>query len=138
MTAVELRRHTVDAGFPTVFGRELIQELPNFVHRPYIVVTMADLWPGLEHHFDGHLAAVHEVTTIEVAALDEQIAGLPEFAAVVGLGGLGHLAVKFAAAVVNNECSAHAVIPGPRASAEPGIRGHRLCNSAALVVMDHP
>ena len=34
---------------------------------------MADLWPGLEHHFDGHLAAVHEVTTIEVAALDEQL-----------------------------------------------------------------
>jgi glycerol-1-phosphate dehydrogenase [NAD(P)+] len=87
VTAVELRPQTIDAGFPTVFGRELIQELPNFVHRPYVVVTMGDLWPGLEHHFDGHLAAVHEVTTIEVAALDEQVAALPEFGAVVGLGG---------------------------------------------------
>jgi glycerol dehydrogenase-like iron-containing ADH family enzyme len=76
-----------DAGFRTVFGRDLVAELPNFVHRPYIVVTMADLWPGLEHHFDRHLAAVHEVTTIDVADLDEQVARLPELGAVIGLGG---------------------------------------------------
>ena len=31
-----------DAGFPIVFGRELIGELANFAHRPYLVVTMAD------------------------------------------------------------------------------------------------
>ena len=49
------------AGFPTVFGRELIGELPNFVHRPYLVVTMADLWPRFEHLFDSHLAGVHQV-----------------------------------------------------------------------------
>ena len=48
---------------------------------------MADLWPGFEHHFDRHLAAVHEVTTIEVAELDEQLDALPEFGAVIGLGG---------------------------------------------------
>ena len=50
-----------DAGFPTVFGRELIGELPNFVHRPYLVVTMADLWARFEHLFDSHLAGVHFV-----------------------------------------------------------------------------
>jgi glycerol-1-phosphate dehydrogenase [NAD(P)+] len=76
-----------DRGFPTVFGRDLVAELPNFVHRPYLVVTMADLWPRLEHHFDRHLAAVHEVDTIEVAELDRQSERLPPFGAVIGLGG---------------------------------------------------
>ena len=31
--------------FLTVFGRHLVEELPAFVHRPYLVVTMDDLWP---------------------------------------------------------------------------------------------
>jgi glycerol-1-phosphate dehydrogenase [NAD(P)+] len=76
-----------DAGFPTVFGRELIGELPNFVHRPYLVVTMADLWPRFEHLFDSHLAGVHVVETLDAAALETAAAGLPEFASVIGLGG---------------------------------------------------
>jgi len=76
-----------DAGFPTVFGRELIGELPNFVHRPYLVVTMADLWPRFEHLFDSHLAGVHFVETLDAAALETLTAGLPDFASVVGLGG---------------------------------------------------
>jgi glycerol-1-phosphate dehydrogenase [NAD(P)+] len=86
-SAVAVAPRAAEQRFVTVFGRDLVAELPNFVHRPYVVVTMADLWPGLEHHFDRHLAAVHEVTTIEVAALDEQVERLPEFAAVIGLGG---------------------------------------------------
>jgi glycerol-1-phosphate dehydrogenase [NAD(P)+] len=76
-----------DMGFPTVFGRELIGELPNFVHRPYLVVTMADLWPRFEHLFDSHLAGVHLVETLDAAALETAAAGLPEFASVIGLGG---------------------------------------------------
>ena len=48
---------------------------------------------------------------------------------------LAPAAVKFAAAVVNNECSAHAVIPGPSEAAEPGDpMSHTLCNSATLGV----
>jgi hypothetical protein len=78
---------TVDPGFPTVFGRELIGELPNFVHRPYLVVTMADLWPRFEHLFDSHLGAVHLVETLDVRALEAAAAGLPPFASVIGLGG---------------------------------------------------
>jgi hypothetical protein len=70
-----------------VFGRDLVAELPNFVHRPYVVVTMADLWPGSSITSTATSPAVHEVTTIEVAALDEQIGALPDFGAVVGLGG---------------------------------------------------
>jgi glycerol-1-phosphate dehydrogenase [NAD(P)+] len=76
-----------DSGFPTVFGRELIGELPNFVHRPYLVVTMADLWPRFEHLFDSHLGAVHLVETLDVHALEAAAAGLPPFASVIGLGG---------------------------------------------------
>ena len=72
---------------PIVFGRELIGELPLSAHRPYLVVTMADLWPRFEHHFDSRLAAVHLVTTIETAELEAQVAALPEFGSVIGLGG---------------------------------------------------
>jgi glycerol-1-phosphate dehydrogenase [NAD(P)+] len=78
---------TADSGFPTVFGRELIGELPNFVHRPYLVVTMADLWPRFEHLFDSHLAGVHLVDTLQAAALEDAVAALPDFGSVIGLGG---------------------------------------------------
>jgi glycerol dehydrogenase-like iron-containing ADH family enzyme len=62
-------------------------ELSAFVHRPFVVVTMGDLWPTFEHHFGSEVAAVHLVTTIDhddVAAATER---LPACAAVVGLGG---------------------------------------------------
>src|SRR5258706_15722019 len=78
---------SIGGQFATVFGRELIGELPNFVHRPYLVVTMADLWPRFEHLFDSHLAGVHLVETLDTAALETAPAGLPEFASCSGLGG---------------------------------------------------
>jgi glycerol-1-phosphate dehydrogenase [NAD(P)+] len=86
-TASATVTRTADSGFPTVFGRELIGELPNFVHRPYLVVTMADLWPRFEHLFDSHLAGVHLVETLEAAALEDAVAALPELGSVIGLGG---------------------------------------------------
>ena len=73
--------------FATVFGRELIGQIPDFVHRPYLVVTMADLWPRFEHLFDSHLAGVHEVTTLDAADLESALQRLPSFGSVVGLGG---------------------------------------------------
>jgi glycerol-1-phosphate dehydrogenase [NAD(P)+] len=73
--------------FTTVFGRELVGELPNFAHRPYVVVTMEDLWPRFEHLFDSHLAAVHFVTTLDAAEVEAQAEALPEFGSVIGLGG---------------------------------------------------
>ena len=39
--------------FTTVYGRDLVAELPAFVHRPYLVVTMDDLWPLLRDALDG-------------------------------------------------------------------------------------
>jgi glycerol dehydrogenase-like iron-containing ADH family enzyme len=74
-------------GFPTVFGRELVGELANFVHRPYLLVTMADLWPKFEHHFDSNLAAVHFVASLDVADLERDLDVLPPFNSVIGLGG---------------------------------------------------
>jgi glycerol-1-phosphate dehydrogenase [NAD(P)+] len=73
--------------FPVVYGRGLVAELPNIAHRPYLVVTMADLWP----HFSGRLgdgcAAVHLVETLEQDRLDRVVAGLPPCESVIGIGG---------------------------------------------------
>jgi glycerol-1-phosphate dehydrogenase [NAD(P)+] len=78
---------SIGGQFATVFGRELIGQLPDFVHRPYLVVTMADLWPRFEHLFDSHLAGVHRVTTLDAGELEATVEGLPSFGSVIGLGG---------------------------------------------------
>lgn len=75
-------------GFETVFGRNLVDELPNFLPRPYLVVTMADLWPRFEPAMRGPgLAAVHLVETLDVGALETIVDDLPAISSVVGLGG---------------------------------------------------
>jgi glycerol-1-phosphate dehydrogenase [NAD(P)+] len=76
-----------DEGFRTVFGRGLVAELPIFVHRPYLVVTMADLWPMFQERLSDGLASVHLVETLEVGELQRLAPGLPEYAGVIGLGG---------------------------------------------------
>lgn len=73
--------------FTTVFGRNLMAEVPAFAHRPYLVVTMEDLWPRFSHFFDGGLAGQYFVRTLEMAALSEEIERLPRCNSVVGLGG---------------------------------------------------
>ncbi len=73
--------------FTTIYGRNLIAELPIFVHRPYLVVTMKDLWPKFSALFDDGLAHVHFVETLEHDELNGIIAGLPGCNAVIGLGG---------------------------------------------------
>lgn len=72
--------------FPTVFGRNLLAEVPNFVAPPFLVVTMSDLWPALSAAFPPD-TAVHFVETMERAALEELAQGLAGVASVVGLGG---------------------------------------------------
>jgi len=74
-------------GFTTVFGRGLVEELPNFVHRPYLVVTMADLWPRFEATLSPHLAGVHLVESLDLAELERLVDTLPRCAAIIGLGG---------------------------------------------------
>ena len=76
------------SGFPTVFGRNLVGELPNFAHRPYLVVTMDDLWPRFSETLEGPgLAGVHLVRTLEMAELEPLLDELPASASVIGLGG---------------------------------------------------
>ncbi len=74
------------ASFETIFGRNLVGELKNFVPRPYLVATMADLAPL----FAGELgpdARVYEVRSMEEGDLEADLPLLDEIAAVVGLGG---------------------------------------------------
>ena len=75
------------AGFTTIFGRNLIGELPNFVHQPYLVVTMPDLWDLFSHHFDDNLAGPYLVSTIDGDELKEEVATLPHCNCIIGLGG---------------------------------------------------
>ena len=44
--------------FPTVFGRNILGEVPNFVASPYLVVTMEDLWPHLAQALAGRHATL--------------------------------------------------------------------------------
>ena len=75
------------AGFTTVFGRNLIGELKNFAHTPYLVVTMDDLWELFAHHFDDNLAGPYLVSTIDGDELEDELAKLPAHNCVIGLGG---------------------------------------------------
>lgn len=73
--------------FTTIFGRNLVGELPAFVPRPYLVVTMADLWDKFRGHFDRHLAGPYLVHTLDGDELEGELASLPACESVVGLGG---------------------------------------------------
>ena len=72
--------------FPTVFGRNLLAEVPNFVAPPFLVVTMADLWPALRGHLPAE-ALSHLVESLDQADLEAALPGLGGVASVVGLGG---------------------------------------------------
>lgn len=73
--------------FVTIYGRNLIPELPVFVHRPYLVVTMADLWDKFKQYFDKNLAGVYLVRSLEFEDLSRDMETLPYCNCVIGLGG---------------------------------------------------
>jgi len=73
--------------FHTVYGRNLVAELEHFVHRRYLTITMADLWPTFAPHLDRNTAAVHFVSTLEAGQLRAQAEALPACGRVAGLGG---------------------------------------------------
>ena len=75
------------AGFTTIFGRNLICELPNFVHQPYLIVTMPDLWELFAHYFDDKLAGPYLVSTIDGDELKDKVLKLPPCRSIIGLGG---------------------------------------------------
>ena len=73
--------------FTTIYGRNLLHELTQVLPRPYLVATMADLWPRFEAQLGGPDARVYLVESMELAGLAATLAALPEVRAVVGLGG---------------------------------------------------
>ena len=72
--------------FATVFGRNLVAEIPHFVPPKMLVVTMEDLWPK----FCDQLAAdavPYMVRSMEKTRLEADLAEFGDIASVVGLGG---------------------------------------------------
>ncbi len=72
--------------FRTAFGRNLLDEVPNFVAAPYLVVTMEDLWPRLKPAFPPGTDAWF-VRGMERAELEAALSGVQPYASVIGLGG---------------------------------------------------
>ena len=73
-------------GFTTIFGRNLLAEVPGFVLPPILVVTMEDLWPL----FKGRLpddVQVYLVRSMERSALEAELVGFENIASIMGLGG---------------------------------------------------
>lgn len=75
-----------DKLFNTIYGRNLIGELKNIVQKPYLVVTMEDLWEIFKDEFDDG-AIVHFVKTLEFDEMLNEIDQMPKFESVIGLGG---------------------------------------------------
>jgi glycerol-1-phosphate dehydrogenase [NAD(P)+] len=73
--------------FTTIFGRNLIAELPNILNYPFLIVTMPDLWDRFSSYFDGTAYNLYLVHTIDGNDLEHDLTRLPMCRSVVGLGG---------------------------------------------------
>jgi glycerol dehydrogenase-like iron-containing ADH family enzyme len=73
--------------FQTIFGRNLVGELKNFVHRPFLLCTMEDMWPKFKHFFEDAEFIPYFVHSVDQERLLADLDKLPPFEAVVGLGG---------------------------------------------------
>ena len=62
--------------FNTIYGRNLVGELKNIVQRPYLVVTMEDLWETFIEEFDED-CIVHFVKTLEYDEIMAEVEKLP-------------------------------------------------------------
>ncbi len=71
----------------TIFGRNLLAELAPTVGRPYVLVTMPDLWPLFEQQLKDSELHLHLVDSLERQDLDRVVQELPAVEAVVGMGG---------------------------------------------------
>lgn len=73
--------------FQTILGRNLVGELKNFVHRPFLLCTMEDMWPKFRTFFDEAEFSPYFVHSVDEQVLLKDLEQLPRFEAVVGLGG---------------------------------------------------
>lgn len=84
---MDQERHAqLHATFPTVFGRNLIAELPNIVNPPFAVATMPELWPMFKDHFEGADCKPLLIDSVKVEDL-EALSAAHDVRAVIGLGG---------------------------------------------------
>lgn len=73
--------------FRRIFGRGLLAELDAVTRRPYVVVTMANLWTGFQNYFGEGLGGVHFVHSLDITKLELALQRYSAMAAVIGLGG---------------------------------------------------
>src|ERR1039458_5246187 len=73
--------------FNVVYGRDLVSKLRESLSEPYLVVSMAALWPRFERAFTHSRHHVHLVDSLEVRDLEALVRDLPSVEVVVGLGG---------------------------------------------------
>jgi len=72
--------------FPTVFGRNLLAEVPNFVRPTILVVTMEDLWPLFRDALPADVLPFF-VRSMERSVLEGDLSTLSDISSIVGLGG---------------------------------------------------
>lgn len=72
--------------FNSVFGRNLLAELPNFAPPPVLVVTMDDIWTLFRHHLPKSIKT-YFVHSMEQSILETELAKYSNIASIVGLGG---------------------------------------------------
>ena len=72
--------------FTTIFGRNLLAEVPDFVLPNILVVTMDDLWPLFRDRLPDDVR-VYTVRSMERSALESELANLGGIASILGLGG---------------------------------------------------
>ena len=72
--------------FNTVIGRNLLEEINNVAHEPFLVITMDDLWPIYKKCFDPSTKVIF-VESTDKKILDASISKLGNFSSIIGLGG---------------------------------------------------
>jgi hypothetical protein len=63
--------------FQTVLGRNLVGELKNLVHRPFLVVTMENMWPKFQRDFEGAQYFPYFVKSVDEKVLQADLTKLP-------------------------------------------------------------
>ncbi len=72
--------------FTTIFGRNLLAEVPGFVLPKILVVTMDDLWPLFRDRLPDDVQ-VYTVRSMERSVLESELAKFEGVASILGLGG---------------------------------------------------
>ena len=70
--------------FNTVIGRNLLEEINNVAHAPFLVITMDDLWPIYKKYFDPSTKVIFVESTDKII-LDDSISKLGKFSSIIGL-----------------------------------------------------